>query len=533
MKITLKREVKLESAIVYLKIKTEAQREDIKNYLSGNHFSNTIIERRVKRYLSDRGIYDSHHQLTAKGMKTRETGLVEEGEEGKYQIWYTRNDPVFGNRVFYFRRIKPDARGNPRLEPLDLNFDEKTFVSLPIWGKEGGKNGKEPVNFSVIDSDGRYQGENKAGITIHCTWIWNDLINSIFTFEGNLYWPDYDERTKKNISKSDNIDGSKEIDFNIDLTQYIPEIIPDWHTETSRCKLKMEHITTNNADEVYQYFEYSGPRPREGFTSCRYDKLPVEPYNLEEAHVWRNRLLMMELEKNYMHPDDFSSTVISINQKDGLEAYADQLDRPDIHQYRDSELEHGKKSDRGAAFWHLAAPLDLNMEIPQSLRLDSFSLIAGNTVSFRDIAQKFNGDFHAEKVFYFDSYVVNYYQQRSVAALLESFDVSDMRVITNKDHQYFNDYLAKKKVCVSVENIGSIYQNFKDAPHDRYLVLKKGNALRVWTGTNSIDYIRFGGNEDIQPDTKGTVIKTVTFTRVDQDVLESKLRNFILTEAIK
>jgi hypothetical protein len=296
----------------------------------------------------------------------------------------------------------------------------------------------------------------------------------------------------------------------------------------------MEHITTNNADEVYQYFEYSGPHPRKGFTSCCYEKLPVEPYNLEEAHVWRNRLLMMELEKNYMHPDDFSSTVISINQKDGFEAYADQLDRPDIHEYIHSELEHGKKSDRGAAFWHLAAPLDLNIEIPQSLRLDSFSLIAGNTVSFRDIAQKFNGGFHAEKVFYFDSYVAKYYQQRSVSALLESLGLSDMRVITNKDNQNFSDYLAKKKPLVSVENIGGIYQNPKDAPHDRYLVLKKGDDLRVWTGTNSIDYIRFDGSiKDIQPDTEGTIIKTVTFTRVDQGVLESKLRNFILTEAIK
>jgi hypothetical protein len=525
MKITLKRKVTLKSAVVYLKLRVEVQRDDIKNYIQSEGFPNQIIERRVRGYLRSRGIYDSQNQLTAEGKKARDTGMVEETEEGKYQIWYTQDDPLFGNRIFYFRRIKPDTY-SPQMERLDLYIksDEKNFVSLPIWGK------KEPVNFFVADAGNGYQGENRDGTTIDCTWTWGNMQTSFFVFNGNFEWPEYDEKAKKETKKSDRIDGKSEVDLKFDLRPHIPVIIPGWNEDTNRCKIRIEHI---NINDVYQHFEYSGSRPREGFDSCYYDKLPVEPYNAEEALVWRNQLLKMELEKQYMHPDDFICTAIAINQKEGFTAYTDHLqqDIPDIHTFIDKELEHGKKSDRKAVYWHLAAPLDLNVDIPRSLRIDSFSLKPGDCVSFGEIAGKFKSGFSVKKICYFDSYVINYYQQRSVAAFLKSFCVSDMRVITGKSDQYFNDYLSKREPQISVEDIGNIYQNRKDAPHDRYLVLIDGSDLQVWTGTNSIDYIRFKNTGNIQSETPGNVLKSVTFTRIKPDVLETRLKNFILKGA--
>jgi hypothetical protein len=520
MKITLKRKVELKSAVAYLKIQAEARREDIKNYLESSGFPNPIIERGVIKYLQSIGIYDNNRQLTDRGQKTRQTGLVEETEEGKYQIWYTQGDPLFGTRIFYFRRIKPETRGNPQLEPLDLNFQNKTFVSLPIFGKDG----KEPAIFSVIDRTDTYRGEKIKNTVIDCTWTWNDMQNSFFNFYGNLDWLDTNEKQKQ---KNDSIDGTREIDMQIDFRPYISEIIPNWNEQTGRCRLKLEYIDT---PDVMQYFEYSGHRQRNGFDSCNFEKLPVEPYNFEEAAEWRNRLLKAELEKRYVHPDDFASDVITINRKDGFTAYAEQLDIPEIEQFIDRELESGKKSERDAAYWHLAAPLDLYPGIPQSLRIDSFSLKNGDRVSFGDIAQKFkNGKFHVENAYYFDSYVANYYQQRSVAALLKSLDVPNMCIITDKSNQYFSTYLSRNEPHIFVENIGSIYPEPKDRPHDRYLVLKHDNNLQVWTGTNSIDYIRFDkGIRDIQPDTPGHVIKSVTYTKIDPDVLESNLKNFIL-----
>jgi hypothetical protein len=516
MKITLKRKVDLKSAIVYFKIQTEVRREDIKNYLeSDGGFPNPVIERRVKNYLRDRGIYNSGYQLTAKGDKVKDTGMIEEPEEGKYQIWYTQDDPLFGNRIFYFRRIKPDTRSdNPRLEPLGITLDKKPFVSLPIQGS----NTKEPVKFSVPDSVDGYTGENRTVATINCEWIWDNMETSFFLFNGKFSIDDIDNKKEMN-----------EKDFNIDFNSHIPEIIPNWNEKTRRCKLKMENIETNE-NNVYQYFEYSGSRSCEGFDSCCYYKLPVEPYNDEEARAWRNRLLNGELEKQYMHPGDFISNVIAINQKEGFATYADQLDIPnDIHQYIDEELEHGKKSERGAAYWHLAAPLDLNPCIPQSLQEDAFSLKTGDRVSFEDISAKIKSGFSAETVVYFDKYVTNYYQQRSVAAFLKSFSVLNMCVITNENTKHFDKYLSKNEEKIFVKNINSIYPNLIDAPHDRYLILKHDDALQVWAITNSIDYIRFDKNiRDIKPEMNGNVVNSATFIRIRSDILDSSLKNYIL-----
>jgi hypothetical protein len=519
MKITLKRKVELKSAVVYLKIQTEAQREDIKNYLeSDGGFPNPVIERRVKNYLRDRGIYNSGYQLTAKGDKVKDTGMIEEPEEGKYQIWYTLDDPLFGNRIFYFRRIKPDTRSNPQLEPLGITLDKKTFVSLPIQADDT----KEPVKFSVPDSVDGYKGENRTVATINCEWIWDNMETSFFLFSGKFSIDDIDNKKEMN-----------EKDFNIDFNSHISTVMPDWNEKTGRCKLKLENIKTNEND-VYQYFEYSGQRNCEGFDSCYYDKLPVEPYNPEEAHIWRNRLLNGELEKQYMYPGDFISNVIAINQKEGFTTYAYQLDIPDdIHQYISAELEQGKKSGRGAAYWHLAAPFDLNVEIPQSLKLSVISFAKGEYIGFQEFTAKFNCEADIKEVFYYDKYIINYYQQRSVAAFLKAFGIPKMLIVTDKNAPDFNDCLSKYDPQIAVKDILDVFQNRKGSEHDRFLVFKSGGNLTVWTSTNSIDYIRFNCKGAIQLQEKGIVEKSITYSRVRTDILGTQLKNYILNEERK
>jgi hypothetical protein len=367
MKITLKRKVELKSAITYLKIQVEVPRDDIKNYLESDKFSNPIIESRVRKYLQNIGIYDSQNQLTKEGHKAKETGMVKETEEGKYQIWYSQNDPLFGNRIFYFRRIKPDIRNNLPPDPLELGIDRgKVFVSLPIGGNDE-KNRKEQTTFKVVDFPKEYRGENKEGTSIGCTWIWDNMQRSFFGFSGGFKWTEVDEKHKTSSDRIDSINGKREIGLKINFEPYFDNIIPNWNGQTERCGFKLENI---NDDDVYYHFEYSGasPYPHEGFDSCQYDELPVEPYNTEEALKWRDWLLEKELEKHYIHPDNFSNVVNDINQKNGFAAYADDLDIPGVREYIDQNLEQRKKSDRGAAYWHLVAPFDLN--IPQSLRME-------------------------------------------------------------------------------------------------------------------------------------------------------------------
>jgi len=523
MKITLNRKLELKSAVVYLRLQRENQRTEIREFLNSNiEFSNEIITERVKKYLRNIGIYreiGNKYELTPDGLMAKETGMVKEKEEGKYQIWFTQNDPLFGDRIFHFKRIKP-KQDNSYLETLDVDFSGGTFFTFPIMRSD------DPISeFSIDDTAKQYQGEKKRETKIDCTWTWNGIKNSSFTFSGKLETSNTNKEGKPWI---DTINSAIPIDFKIALERHIKTILPTWNEETGRCKIKLENIENN---DNYLYFEYTGERPREGYDSCFFEKLPLEPYNLDEAKIWRNKIISIELSRNYIHPEDFTGTFISANQKEGFSAYSDQLDSdiPDIKQYiSDSKLDPAKKSDRGADFWHLTAPLDLNIGIPQILKMsDHFSLEKGGSISFRELAGKF-GRVTANKVFYYDKYVYTYYQQRSAAALLNSFGVSDICIITDTTQQDFSNYLAKNKPAIVVEDIGSVYQNRKEAPHDRFIIFKHGGDLSVWTSTNSIDFIRFYINGEIQPDDTGNILKSVTFTRVKKNIFGPELENFIM-----
>jgi len=294
----------------------------------------------------------------------------------------------------------------------------------------------------------------------------------------------------------------------------------------------MISINILSIQEAVPAFEYSGSRPREGYDSCVFDKLPVEPYNYDEALIWRDKIINMELEKKYIHPDDFTDKIIEINDNKGFAAYSDQLDVPNISKYS-GELDHGQKSERGPAYWHLIAPLDLNVDIPQLLKIEHFSLSKeeDKNISLKGLTAKF-GKISAEKIFYYDKYVYTYYQQRSISNFLSCFGVPNICIITetnNPEHK-FSKYLAENKPEINVTDIFNVFQNTADAPHDRFIVFKSGNKLTVWTSTNSIDFLRFDIKGEIPPDASGTILKSVTFTKVKQDVLGTQLKEFILKE---
>ena len=106
MKITLKKDVQLHSAVVYLRFQKEELREDIQEYLNGKSFE-PLIENRIKDYLKNIGIYDERFQLTKLGNKAKNTGKIFVSEEGKYQIWFTKEDSFFDSKIFISNDFSP------------------------------------------------------------------------------------------------------------------------------------------------------------------------------------------------------------------------------------------------------------------------------------------------------------------------------------------------------------------------------------------------------------------------------------------
>jgi hypothetical protein len=337
MKVVLRKKITLTGATVYLRLQKKVKREDIQNYLKGRHFNNILVENRVQEYLKSAGIFfkeEGEGRTTPYGNNVKETGMVEEKEEGKYQIWFTRDDLLFGNRIFYFKREKPEAY-NQKLVPLKLDFSGQIFRSLPIKGVQ------DTIEFSIFKEVKEYPVKiNNSDISF--VWTWYDLESSSFTFTGKFETAAIDSRP---------------VDFNIDLEKHIKTIVPGWNDKTRRWPIKAEDI---NNDDTYKYFEYSGSRLWAGYESCEFTNLPVEPFNDEQALMWRDKIINMELEKEYIRPEDFKGIVNTINNNDGFAAFSGKLDVPDMNSYIE-RLDHGPKSNRGPSYWHLAAPCDLNI----------------------------------------------------------------------------------------------------------------------------------------------------------------------------
>jgi hypothetical protein len=518
MKITLERKLQLKSAIVYLNILREIQHDEIKEYLNSRiSFQNEIVEKRIRNYLCEKGIYNKYGELTDYGKNVMENGMIEEIEEGKYQIWYTQNDPLFDNSIFYFKRIKPEINSQ-RMIPFEPNFSDKKFRSLPISGEYG----QSSLEFSIVGTANL--GEEKADTSINCTWIWNNLDNSLFLFSGEFVTNSFNKDNKQLMPLTDYIDNKNHVDFKMDLKQCISNIIPNWNAKTERYRFKIEYIKD---EDVYKYFEYSGKSLLDGYDSCVYDKLPIEPYNDIEARQWRNHLLDIELLEDYIHPKDFESTVTTLNQKKGFEAYKTTLDNLTAEKYRE-EISPSKVSARDSVYWHLSAPMDLNPSIPKEMITGQpFSLPPEDKISFHEISKKIHRNRNFDKIFYYDKYVNDEWKQRKLCAFFSAFSYQSAYLITDITNNNRSDYIEKHSNIIR-KNLKDIFKikSKIEIPHHRCLILSTGNELESWIIDDSLDYIRFDENV-ISADTIGEITRSVIFSNVKIDILHSELRHFI------
>jgi hypothetical protein len=494
MKVTLTKEIKLQSATVYLKLEREVERKDIQEYLCGKTFPNEVVERRVKDYLKNVHIFDELYHLTSDGQRAKEIGMVRVREEGKYQIWYTQNDSFFGSKIFYFKRLQPQPRGNVENHPLQIN---KENYCLPV-----AQNGF--LRFVLLSDINQVEQMKSSSSSISFTWKWNDLDNSVQAFSGQI--------------AGDRIADDTEFKDSKNLKQKISEILPEWDSINERYKIHLNAVKDN--DIVSFECLYQG---KWHDFDVHIGDLPIEPYNEEEALQWRNRLLDKELEQGYMHPKDFESMASSLNRKDGFKVYAASLDIPKASEYR-TKLLPSKKSETGPAYWHLSAPQDLSPDIPKERIAQSFSLQKDQEISFRQITKKIWTS-SVDKVFYYDKYVIDEQQQQKANALFSVFNYKKAYLITNITDNKRSDYIEKHNSQITQKNLKDIFKNTKPQ-HDRYLILSHDSQLEVWDITNSMDFIKFNNN-DITADTKGIIEQSVVFNNVGPEMLHKELRQFI------
>lgn len=324
MKVTLNKNIKLNSAQAYLRFQKEELRKDIQEYLNGKHFE-PLIENRIKDYLKNIGVFDEQHQLTKLGNAVKETGKMFVSEEGKYQIWFTQNDSFFKNKIFYFRRLQPNAKDEIRNQ---ISLDRKGHFLLPT-----DENKYTKLN---LISDEIYGNQNGSSDQIHFSWIWENLEKSHYIFSGQLGNKDRATNIKSEAIPSDK-----------DIQKIISEILPEWDNDKKRYCIRFDRLS----DEVRKTFEDKNFASKWNGFEVQIQNLPLMPYDKEDAKKWRNWLLNEVLKKEYLSISSFEKTAMELNKKEALATFS--LDIPKTKDFIEEPT--SKK-----VFWHLTAPMDLN-----------------------------------------------------------------------------------------------------------------------------------------------------------------------------
>ncbi len=499
MKVTLDKQIQLQSAIVYLRFEKDIKRKDIQEYLNGKRFDNPLIENRIKEYLKNIKVYDEKYQLTTLGNTVKESGMLPTVEEGKYQIWFTNRDSYFGNKIFYFKRVQPSRESND--ERLNLILDSDGHFYLPTESNPFSNLKLLPIT--------DYFGQKKDHqdvIDLH--WTWDNLEKSYFVFDGQLGKGENQIKFK-----------ATPIPCQEDLKSKMEELLPDWDKKNERLRIPFNKIS----DQSKNSFEGNHQTKWKDF-QVQFQNVPLMPYNLEDAKKWRNWLLTESLRKKYLNPSDFESLVLDTNEKDAFKSYINSLDAP-----KPETFSNTIKKDT-LAFWHLNAPLDLNPNTKTKLASKPIELKEGQKLSFKELAGKLDFEsMNGVSIFvYYDRYIVREHQQKAVAAFLESVKCRNKIVITDTlPKENSSDFIQKRKPEIKLKDFKTIFKN--RPAHDRYLVIGNMDEIQIWNISNSIDYITFS-DRNIDANTFGTIRQSVVFTPVSKELLNEELLNFLENE---
>ncbi len=497
MKVTLDKQIQLQSAIVYLRFEKEVKRKDIQEYLNGKRFENSLIENRIKEYLKNIKVFDEKYQLTALGNAVKESGMLPTVEEGKYQIWFTNRDSHFGNKIFYFKRVQPNRESND--EKLNLRFDSDGHFYLPTENNSFSNLKLLPIT--------DYFGQNKNHTdVIALRWNWDNLEKSNYIFDGQLGEGTIKFKGTPIVCKED-------------IKTLIEELLPDWDKKNERLRAPFNEIS----DQSKVSFEDNHQAKWRDF-QVQFQKVPLTPYNLEDAKKWRNWLLTELLRKEYLNPSDFESLVIETNEKEAFKPYSNSLDTPK------PELLSSSIQKDTLAFWHLNAPLDLNPNAKSKLSAKPVQLKKDEKISFKNISSRLGFDNFDENCvcIYYDRYVIREYQQKAVTALLQSIESKNKIVVTDTSpKENSSDFIQKHNREIKLKDCKSIFKN--RPAHDRYLIIGNKDEIQIWNISNSMDYITFS-ERNIDMNTIGTIRQSVVFTPVSKELLDKELLNYLESE---
>lgn len=493
MKIIFNKDIHLNCAEAYLRIKKQVERKDIQEYLNGKIIKNQLIDDRIQEYLKSKHILAQDGSLTPVGIKVKDTGKIGEYEEGKYRFWYVNTDNFLDTKILYFERVEAYPSDNRYIGEI-YGLDIKNSKHFLLKDKN--------IVFEV-KSDKIYGQKLNEIAQINFKWIWEGLEKSFYDFNGKI--------------KKDDINSGR-IPQQFQLKEEILKWI-DWDTTYNRLKWRLEFNENTLKLPIFEDFIHDYEFKKDGF-HIEVQDAPIMPVDKTHAEEWRNLLLLKQVEQNYLSEEDFKYESRIIGEKEGLKMY--ELTEPD----RVNFLKRRENSINQK--WHLQAPMDLNPNKYLPLMGTPISFEKGIEFHFENFVSCFPSDFqNPDYVIISDLYAITKRNIKMLDSFLSVIRSKRNIVISNKkddreDDYYLKDYqkIKEKSELVVAEHI---YETKKDVFHDRGIVLVKNKKYYILTGTGSFNTFLEWDNNKKSYKTR----RSITYTPISEKYYDSKLMNFI------
>ncbi|HIE02335.1 MAG TPA: hypothetical protein EYP59_18975 [Thiotrichaceae bacterium] len=381
LKVTLTRRINARRFTFLAKLHVWEERQDIQHVLQAvqdetGYLNNLPI--RLQNYMEQEGLV-KQSTLTEKGEQVLETGCFPILEQGIYNIWYVQQDSLIGTCPIVMQRIQatdnPNAfMGKLQTLPDELEFNQAMLV-IEAMDKALENESSPLINIErlkIQDQQG-IPGETRL---ITLTWHWDDILQnqSETQLEGVVDVPLYYNNRQDNKRAKNNSVNYNSVEF--DLSQsYDSELTPvliallqqtanmAWQVAYQRAAITLEQLAQyqENSPQIKTGFmldeltvENFDSEQYGHFASAKIEQLPVMPATPADAKSWTQQLLIEDWKKGYQRENDL------------LDSQRKWYEHPAIHPYAlqsrqaDEWIPQLSPQQDAEAFWHIAAPFDLN-----------------------------------------------------------------------------------------------------------------------------------------------------------------------------
>ncbi len=465
------------------------------------------IQNGVCRYLLNADIIDRNNELTSRGREAYKSGTLMRREVGKYSVLFVDDQTFLGRVIVKFKRIEPvpynPYNETPPQRPDNLSIDTK---------KKSFNISNDSKDVQVVKVRKSYLSSKPSPYNSPLTveWRWTGLVDSeLILNEKNPTI--YEEDLKAWIQRIAKNSGIK------------------WSRELERMEINESFISNLNPMELDSCLARIDCGSVCGFDSVVFEDLEVMPGSQSDAEIWLNRILDQWISSEYVNPVEFEQRNKNFTNRSYIKKFA-------IHAYTASEylnkLKYPGRNRKDSRYWHIAAPIDLNPDMPR--KTDRFAFAPNRETTFAYIAERLAGRIKPDYVWYIDKYISNEQQQRKFIAFMHAFCIDDKSVslitLPNKRNFAMDAWLKSNHPDLNISDLDKIIVSGR-IPHSRYIVFRNihddGKSKHdVWMVTDSIDFMFFEDLTDIGPHTKGKT-RDVTFVRCEIELLGQELMSFI------